>query len=514
MFRSFKQQTPRKVSRKKSQQDDQNESLGPAFKQHPTLQMQSVIGNHAMQRMIQRMPTHGSIIGTLGQPKAHKTFRGKVIKQNSTKYRAVLDAVKAYDLYISTTAMAAEKSGKQSQFQHALNLLGTVSTTIGSYEGKKDAKALYFARMKPQVEAEKNKVAVSMIRVINKPVDYSLTGQPKLVNVIKSDTAVSLRSGDIVGGERGGTSEVSKMGGSNPGYFKQNKETLSNWTQEEEGENYIRITKGKDREQAFQDWNTAANEKDIGVGLVGIDASNARMAKRDVAMSRLNQLLGANVIAKAELAVMHGGDGKKEGSLMEDANKKGKSGFDIAKTGSHNTGEEKGSLDSVNLQDPELMRQLSRLQLIDLLAFQVDRNTKNYYIQTSPTGQVLGIVGIDNDFSLGTNTDVEGDNQELPGISRYVDKELAEAILNVDVEMLKALMSDLLSEQEINAMIERLRKLQAFLKPLQEKDELLKPEQWTEAIAKNLMEEMIPGKEVTKSYYSNFVKVAKGQRHK
>lgn len=512
MFRNYKQQSPRKVSRKKSLPDDQSDSLVPAIKQHPTLQMQSLIGNQATQRMIiQRMPTHGSIVGTLGQPKAHKTFRGKVIKQNSTKYRAVLDAVKAYDLYISSTALAADKSGKQSQFQHALNLLGTVSTTIGAYEGKKDAKALYFARMKPQVEQEKNKIAVSMIRVINNPVDYSLTGQPKLITVIKPDTAVSLRSGDIVGGERGGTSEVSKMGGSNPGYFKENKATLENW--DDDGEAYNRITKGKVGQEGFNAWNSAQNEKMLGVDLVGIDAANARMAKRDVAMSRLNQLLGANVIAKAELAVMHGGGGKKEGSLMEDASKKGVSAFKTAKEGSYDPskGGERGT--NVNLQDPELMRQLSRLQLIDLLAFQVDRNTKNYYIQTDRGGNVIGIVGIDNDFSLGTNTDIEGKNQELPGISRYVDEELATAILNVDVEMLKALMADLLSEAEINALVERLRKLQAFLQPLKDNGQLLKPNQWTPAIAQNLLDEKAEGKTVTKSYYSQFVSVARGKRH-
>lgn len=514
MFRSFKQQTPRKISKKKSPTDEQSISPSPAVKQHPTLQMQSLIGNHATQRMIQRMPTHGGIINALGQPKAHKMFRGKVLKHNSTKYRAVLDAVQGYDRFLTTTKLATDKSDKQSQFQSALNLLNTILQKIAAYDGKKDAKALYFARMKPQVETEKNRVAVSMVRVLSKPVDYSLTGQPTFGNVLRNDTPISLNERDQTGGERGGTSEVKKMGGSNPGYFKQNKETLENWAPDDEMENFIRIRKGKDPEEAHEAWNTASNEKAIGVELVGIDATNARMAKRDVAMHRLDQLLGGNVIARAELAVLHTGDGKKEGSLMEDATKKGKVAFDVAKGGSHDTGSEKGSLDSVNLQDPELMRQLSRLQLIDLLAFQVDRNTKNYYIQTSPTGKVLGIVGIDNDFSLGTNIDIEGENQELPGISRYVDKELAEAILAVDVDMLKALMSDLLSEKEVNAMIERLRKLQAFLKPLQDKDELLKPEQWTEAIARNLMDEKIPGKEVTKSYYSSFVKVAKGQRHK
>ena len=514
MFKTYKSQSSRKVSRKKHTPDESlvTQSSAP---QHPTLQMQSLVGNHATQQMIQRMPTHGAIIGKLGQPKADVKAFGKVIKQNATKYHAVLNAVQAYDRYLVNTTLAVEKSGKQSQFQAALNLLDTILRAIAAYDGKKDAKALYFARMKPQVEAEKNKVAVSMVRVISKPVDYSLTGQPKFGNVLRGDTPVSLNERDKVGGERGGTSEVSKMGGSNPGYFKENKETLENWS--DDGEAYMRITAGKKGEEGFNAWNTAQNEKAIGVDLVGIDATNARMAKRDVAMSRLDQLLGGNVIAKAELAVMHSGDGKKSGSLMEDATKKGKSAFNVAKGGSYDPGKGgvKGDdVDSINLQDPQLMRQLSRLQLIDLLAFQVDRNTKNYYIQTDKSGNVVGIVGIDNDFSLGTNTDVEGKNQELPGLSRYVDEELANAILNLDVEMLKSLMYDLLSEAEINALVERLHKLQVFLKPLKDNGQLLKSNQWTTAIAQNLLDEKMEGDSVPKSYYAQFVGVARGERKK
>ncbi len=517
MFKTYRQSpSSRKISRKKkSLPDEPLTSLSPA-PSHPTLQLQSLIGNHATQLIIQRMPTHGQVIGTLGKPKEDVKAFCKTVKQNSTKYKAVLNSVQTYDRYLINTTLAADKSGMQGQFQAALRLLDTVLTTINAYQGEKGQKALYILGMKPQVEAEKNKVAVSMVRAISKPVDYGLTGRPKFGNVLRGDTPISLNETDKVGGERGGTSEVSKMGGSHPGYFKENKETLENWG-EDEGAAYMRITSGKKGEEGFNAWNTAQNEKSIGVDLVGIDATNARMAKRDVAMSRLNQLLGANVIAKAELAVMHTGEGKKSGSLMEDASKKGKSAFNVAKGGSYDPakGGVKGDdVDSINLQDPELMRQLSRLQLIDLLAFQVDRNTKNYYIQTDKSGNVMGIVGIDNDFSLGTNTDVEGKNQELPGISRYVDEELANAILNVDVEMLKALMYDLLSESEINALVERLHKLQAFLKPLKDKGELLKPNQWTTAIAQNLLDEKRPGNSVTKSYYAQFVSVARGQRSK
>ena len=172
----------------------------------------------------------------------------------------------------------------------------------------------------------------------------------------------------------------------------------------------------------------------------------------------------------------------------------------------------KDKTDQVSLEDPELMRQLSRLQLIDLLALQVDRNRKNYYIQTDGAGKVIGLVGIDNDFSMGTSVNVEGRNQELPGISRYVDEELANAILKLDIEMLKALMQDLLSEAEIGALVSRVKKLQEFLKPLKDQGKLIKPNEWDGAMAKNLLAEKIPGKSIPKNYYSMLVEEAKRKK--
>jgi hypothetical protein len=155
----------------------------------------------------------------------------------------------------------------------------------------------------------------------------------------------------------------------------------------------------------------------------------------------------------------------------------------------------------VNLQDPKLMQMLSRLQLIDLLAFQVDRNRGNYFIQTDNNGNVIGVTGIDNDYALGTSTKIEGKNQELPGMSRYVDEELAINILNLDPELLRMVMMDLLTEAEIAALLERLQKLQAFLKPLRDQGQLLKPNQWTPAIAKGLLEERKDKYSGTQNYY-------------
>jgi hypothetical protein len=111
---------------------------------------------------------------------------------------------------------------------------------------------------------------------------------------------------------------------------------------------------------------------------------------------------------------------------------------------------------------------------------------------------VLGVTGIDNDYSLGTNTEINRWNQELPGMSRFVDEEIANSILNLDPELLSMAMADLLSEQELSALLERLNKLKQFLQPLKDTGKLLKPNEWTTAIAQGLLDE-------DKSYYSKMI---------
>jgi hypothetical protein len=232
------------------------------------------------------------------------------------------------------------------------------------------------------------------------------------------------------------------------------------------------------------------------------------MAKRDVAMSRLDQLLGGGVIAQTELAMRHLPNGQTVlGSLMKEG--KGEQGSKIMQEDRLSEDDEEKqqmSNDTVNMNDPNLMRLLSRLQLIDLLAFQVDRNPKNYFIDIDKkTGKVLGITGIDNDLGFGTtDLDVkekknsEGkvtsrsdpltrQHNQLPGMSRYVDKTLATAILNIDLAMVRIVMDDLLSPAEIDALVKRFQRVQSELRNVQTK--LLEPDEWTDGVRKGLMEE-------------------------
>ncbi len=502
MFRSFKQQSPHKVSRKKSRHDDQNESLGPTVKQHPTLQMQSVIGNQAMQRMmIQRMPTESSIVATLGKPK--KNFG---LIKNSTKYRLVLDKVRAYDFYLSSTVLGGDLNAIKGQMQQIMTLLNDVKTSVNAYDGDTGKKAVYMQNLKPQIQQEMNKVSLVVTKYMSGGIPYM---KPKLSLVMSGMTQSTpqLYNNNKIGDDKGGSSEVTEYGGANSGYFKKDKNTLYNPAQGGQDPNMMMGLKMQElkqelgEDQGMETFNAMSNEYNIGVDLVGIDSENAHMAKRDVATSRLNQILNQNVIAKAQLAVQHIGDQTVEGSLMEKA--KGKSAMKLMEENQVYDPGKKDVKDvntpnQMNLQDPMLMQSLSKLQFIDLLSFQVDRNRGNYYIQRDQQGNVLGVTGIDNDYSFGTNTGISRWNQELPGISRYVDEDIAKAILELDPDLLRLAMMDLLTDDEINALLERLQKLKQFLKPLYDTGKLLKPNEWTPAIANGLLEE-------GKSYYSTLV---------
>jgi hypothetical protein len=219
----------------------------------------------------------------------------------------------------------------------------------------------------------------------------------------------------------------------------------------------------------------------------GIDMQDARLAKRNVAMYRLDQMLSAGVIAKAELAIYQSPDGQAvQGSFMEKA--KGGQAGSMGKNGSLAKGGQGGN-GIVDVDDAILQRSLSRLQLIDTLAMQADRHQGNCFINYDDSGKVLGVTGIDNDMAFGTRTAIDKMRQEYPALSKFVDQELAERILALNPEDLELAMLDLLSPGEIGALLSRLTKLQAYLGKLNSDGKLLDPGQWNQATAKGMLDE-------------------------
>jgi hypothetical protein len=285
--------------------------------------MQSLIGNHAMQRMIQRMPTESMIIRALGKPK--KNFG---LIKNSTKYKLVLDKVRAYDFYLAQTALGDDLNAIKGQMQQITTLLNAIKNAVNTYDGDDGKKAAYMQNLKPQIQQEMNKVSL----VITKYMSGGIPNMKPKLSLVMSGTSQAmpqLRDDNKLGNDKGGSSEVTEYGGLNSGYFKGNKDTLYDPSKETDnvqgamGMMLVEQKKLLGEKEGMEKFNSLSNEYNIGVDLVGIDSDNARMAKRDVAMSRLNQILNQNVIAKAQLALQHTGGKQVEGSLMEKA--KGKS---------------------------------------------------------------------------------------------------------------------------------------------------------------------------------------------
>jgi hypothetical protein len=469
------------------------------------------------------MPTSTTVESTLGKPKEDKKIFGKT-KLNSTKYKAVLAALRAFESYAITTYLAPDASGLRDQMTRVNTLLQTIYDRMNAYQGKKGKKAVYMLGHMGEVKTFQNIAARAFLNKMDNPggpghrfLGTSLNSF--LNNALRQggDRPLELDSNDQLGSKGGGSKTVDQydMGSGTSGYFSDKKNTLNDVDPmsgtEEWNEVVAEITRQVQLEAVEKGWSqqkiaeVIANRKNAkmneyflgtGEGSLGIDAKDARMNNRDIAMSRLDQLLGTNLIARAQFAVVHMPDGStREGSIMAEA--KGKSPNDYIAEANEQGGSSPQEIvrnrsEAIGLDDPELMRQLSRLQLIDLIAFQIDRNIGNYFIQRDKNGKLIGITGIDNDFAFGTNySNPDTHMQQLPGISRYVDKELAQTIIALDPSLLEAILSDLLPKREVDAAIARLKKLQAELQS--HLTHLLEPSEWT-AHAQDILNEK-------KSYY-------------
>jgi hypothetical protein len=439
--------------------------------------------------LVQRFPTRDGMVKKLGKPK-----RSARPGHGSKKYKAALDAVDDYNTYIGTTKL--DNASAATQFGVVMDNLAKIETAANGYTGKTTAKATYMLQtLLPEVVAERALAAQTLLKVATggfAQVALTQTIANAMVMSMGSARTLALSDTDAVGTDRGGMSEVTEfsMPGKERGFFKPNKETLTDLSGGTSDESALldKLTKELPAKQVNDRFEALKNEYQLGVSMVGIDAKDARMANRDVAMSRIDTLLGADVIARAQLAVRTLPSGAKEkGSIMAAA--KGTQAAKLMKKG-HMASDAKrkaaAGKTAVNQQDPTLIRLLSKLQLIDLLCHQVDRNPKNFFIQTDATGKVTGITGIDNDLSLGTTKTIDKRKQELPGLSRYVDKELAQKILDLDVNVLAVILADLLSSAEIDAIKARFQTLQTHLSD--KKTHLLDPAQWS-AVADDITNE-------------------------
>jgi len=133
-----------------------------------------------------------------------------------------------------------------------------------------------------------------------------------------------------------------------------------------------------------------------------------------------------------------------------------------------------------NFYDARLRRDLIRLQLMDAISGQVDRHPGNYFVLRNAKGEVIGVKAIDNDMAWGKSLrDLSGKTQiDGAHLPRYlppvVDAETRDAIKAIRPDQLRKQLSDVLSPDEIDAAVVRLKQVQAHLDKLQSDKRVLK----------------------------------------
>ncbi len=195
--------------------------------------------------------------------------------------------------------------------------------------------------------------------------------------------------------------------------------------------------------------------------LAGID-NNHDVARRNSAMSTVADLLGmGNLIARSESMTLTDGEKKLSGHFMESAK-----GTDLMTC---QPGDPLLCSDTtVNLENNDLKKQLSDLQILDFICGNTDRHSANMLYKVEGTDPkhltISGIQGIDNDCSFGNITDA---CMSLPqdGCFGVISESTARTISCLNENLLKtALRNYNFSDEEINAAWNRTKKIQDAIK--------------------------------------------------
>ncbi len=244
----------------------------------------------------------------------------------------------------------------------------------------------------------------------------------------------------------------------------------------------------------------ATGKQDVGDAgrRIGIAETNPNAGARSVAMSRLDELLKSGVIAKTDFGTHTSSTMTKHAKLPQatpkvglvQAQAEGKSmqelieGDQLVATDADKS--QPGKQGAVSVTDPELQKKLSILQVIDVIAGQMDRHGGNFYIQTDPaTGKVSEVTGIDLDMSFGKkHTDIKDkpSTSHYKGMPALVDRKFAERVLSITDDQLRAVLEPLLGPEELAAAMGRWIQVQNELKIKRATNQLV--DQWGPATAR------------------------------
>ena len=209
---------------------------------------------------------------------------------------------------------------------------------------------------------------------------------------------------------------------------------------------------------------------DIIAGGISKIESGEELSKRNVATSRLAKILGiGNLIAKSELATVTINGKTMTGSIMDQAK-----GADTSRVIKNNQFKKKTVKYTGNA-----FKELTSLQVFDIICGQVDRHSGNYLATTEEKDGVVylqSFQGIDNDMSFGLLTYKDILDTKMNGYKRirniendgkmvlpFIDLELAMKIKALDVNILEYQMADILSKKERKALTARIKSVKKVI---------------------------------------------------
>ncbi len=202
-------------------------------------------------------------------------------------------------------------------------------------------------------------------------------------------------------------------------------------------------------------------------------ATGERIETRNVAMSDISEVLGvSDLIAKSTTAQIMSGGTIIDGVLMEKAE-----GVDIQNIGDgHPMAQIKADQASEVYNQPEALKKLADLQILDYICMNEDRHEKNMTFQFEGLGtdapKFTGICGFDNDSSFGSN--VPEPTATITVISESMAQKLKDPKLMDDIE--EKMRKNGLPEAEIDSAKQRLDKLKTAV--AENKIRTVKDEDW------------------------------------
>lgn len=204
-----------------------------------------------------------------------------------------------------------------------------------------------------------------------------------------------------------------------------------------------------------------------------IPGDDPQLALRNLATCDLAAKLKFDVIPDTEVGtarwpMSHGRTAGRVGLIMEKA-----------------PGEQGSRTDKANFRHPQVMRELTKLQLLDHLTGQGDRHNENYFI--SVEGDKARVSGIDNDQCFGRALkDPDGVMDDYTKQSRFrgtrmppmIDTEMAKAINDLTDRDLDETLGDKLRPDEVKATKERLKAMKTHIEKLDKEGCVIDPQDW------------------------------------